>query len=125
MMDTRNHLILVRKDFQNLAPLLGLMKVMKRANFTSQMALEKVVVQAFTGNNLKSKVKGELQGSQVIICMRGQERVKVTEKPYMLGSVVYPPGSDRACAWEKPITKLFVEWKVYRYVFIIWMWNSG
>lgn len=62
MMDTRNHLILVRKDFQNLAPLLGLMKVMKRANFTSQMALEKVVVQAFTGNNLKSKVKEGVTG---------------------------------------------------------------
>ena len=26
---------------------------------------------------------------------------------------------------EKPITKLFVEWKVYRYVDILWMWNSG
>ena len=63
----------------------------------SQMPLEKVVVQAFTGNNLK--LKRELQGSQVIIYMRDQERVKVTEKPYSLGSVVYPPGSDRACAW--------------------------
>lgn len=69
MMDTRNHLIWFRKDFQNLAPLLGLVKVMKRANFTSQMPLEKVVVQAFTGNNLKLKM--ELQGSQVIIIYEG------------------------------------------------------
>jgi len=61
MMDTRNRLIWFRKDFQNLAPLLGLVKVMKRANFTSQMPLEKVVVQAFTGNN--PKLKRELQGS--------------------------------------------------------------
>jgi hypothetical protein len=44
-----------------------------------------VVVQAFTGNNLK--LKRELQGSQVIIYMRGQEIVKVTDKPYSLGSI--------------------------------------
>jgi hypothetical protein len=49
MMDTRNHLIWVRKDFSDLAPLLGLTKVM-RVSFMSQMSREKVVVHAFTGN---------------------------------------------------------------------------
>lgn len=59
MMDTRNVLSWVMKDFHNLAPLLGWRSW--RVNFTSQMPLEKVVIQTFTGNNLKSK--RELQGS--------------------------------------------------------------
>lgn len=74
-------------------------------NFTSQMPLEKVVIQTFTGNNLK--LKRELQGSHVIIYMRGQERVKLTEKPYSLGSVVYPPGSDSLCIGRNLLLNYF------------------
>lgn len=48
--------------------------------------------------------------------MRGQGKSESYRETILAGKLVHG---------EKPITKLFVEWNVYRYVDILQMWNSG